>query len=286
VVRKGAKYLCDIQDPEDGCLPAKEGEHFMYNHAIGTLALTEAYGLSKWAPLKKFARKALDYVHSSKVPGKAWRYNDGAIDPIEQNDVSVTGWMIMCLASAKDFGLPFERQDLEDALMYIEEMTDSATGRTGYKERGSFSSREAGDEILWPFDKVEAMTGVGMFSRVLCGYALGNEDMSDQQDMLDKGAKLLRDRLPVWDDEGSVDYYYWYYASYAMFQMGGQDWKVWKDQMIKAIVEHQRSEGCEKGSWDPQKDPWGNNGGRVYSTALCTLCLEVFYRYDNILGAR
>ena len=71
-----------------------------------------------------------------------------------------------------------------------------------------------------------------------------------------------------------------------MFQKGGQDWKVWKEAMIKAVVDHQITEGCAKGSWDPEKDPWGDSGGRVYSTALCTLCLEVFYRYDSILGAR
>ena len=287
VVRDGVKYLVDIQDPEDGCLTPKEGEHFMYNHAIACLALTEAYGLSQWAPLKKHARKAIEYVHNTKNPGKAWRYNIGAVDPIEQNDVSVTGWMIMCLASAKDFGLPFNKSDIEDALMYIEEMTDPATGRTGYKERGSFSSREAGDELIWPFDKVEAMTGVGMFGRVLCSYILGPETENAQEDMLQKGAKLLRDKLPTWDENsGTIDYYYWYYGSYAMFQMGGNDWKVWKDAMIKAIVDNQRTEDCEKGSWEPQRDPWGDSGGRVYSTALCTLCLEVFYRYDSILGAR
>jgi hypothetical protein len=31
-------------------------------------------------------------------------------------------------------------------------------------------------------------------------------------------------------------------------------------------------------------DPWGDSGGRIYSTALMILSLEVFYRYDNILG--
>jgi hypothetical protein len=32
------------------------------------------------------------------------------------------------------------------------------------------------------------------------------------------------------------------------------------------------------GSWDP--DPlWGGYGGRVYSTAVGALCLEVYYRY-------
>ena len=47
-----------------------------------------------------------------------------------------------------------------------------------------------------------------------------------------------------------------------------------------------RKDGDEKGSWDPQVDPWGDQGGRVYSTAINTLCLEVYYRYDRIMGAR
>jgi len=284
-VKTGVKYLCDVQDPEDGCLVPKEGMHWMYNHAIGTLALTEAYGLSKMPLLRKYAQRALDFVHKSKNPGKAWRYNNGEIDPVEQNDVSVTGWMVMCMASAKDFKLRYHKEDMQDALLYIDEMTDSATGRTGYKEKGSFSSREAGDENIWPFEESEAMTAVAMLGRVFAANVL--DDFDSQVPALDKGAGLLRKRLPIWNEEkGSIDYYYWYYGSYAMFQMAGKDWQVWKTAMEKAIVENQRTEGCERGSWDPQKDPWGDNGGRAYSTALLTLCLEVFYRYDNVLGAR
>ena len=52
VVKRGIRYLCDIQDPEDGCLTSKEGEHYMYNHAIACLALSEAYGLSCWPVLR------------------------------------------------------------------------------------------------------------------------------------------------------------------------------------------------------------------------------------------
>jgi len=285
IVKKGVKYLCDMQDPEDGCLCPKEGQTYMYNHAIACLALTEAYGLSRWIKLKKPAQKAVAFIHDSKNPGKAWRYNTGAVDPIEQNDVSVSGWMIMCLASAKDFDLLIDSADFVDALAYIDEMTDPSIGRTGYKERGSWSSRETGDELQWPFDRVETMTAVGMFSRILSGYALGEE--KDPDNLLAKGAKLLRDKPPKWnEDSGTIDYYYWYYGSYAMFQMAGQNWRSWKSHMVNAIVNNQVKEGCENGSWPPQKDPWGDAGGRVYSTALCTLCLEVFYRYENLIGVR
>ncbi|MBU0753717.1 MAG: terpene cyclase/mutase family protein [Planctomycetes bacterium] len=287
-VRDGVRYLCDIQNPEDGCIPMKEGEQYMYNHAIGTLALTEAYGLSGWAPLKKFAKKALQYIHDTKNPGMAWRYNNGDPDPVNQNDISVTGWMIMCLASAKDFGLPYEKHDVIDSLGYIEMMTDNQTGRTGYKQRGSLSSREPGDQEIWPAQFGESMTAVAMLCRVWCGSILDNLDT--QEEWIAKGAKLLDERPPRWgevDGKLYTDYYYWYYGSYAMFQMGGKHWNDWKDKMIDAVVENQITEaGNEQGSWDPQVDPWGDSGGRVYSTALCVLCLEVFYRYDNVLGSR
>ncbi len=55
--------------------------------------------------------------------------------------------------------------------------------------------------------------------------------------------------------------------------------------MKKAILTNQRKDGDEKGSWDPV-GPWGYSGGRVYSTALMTLCIEVNFRYAKVLGAR
>ena len=44
------------------------------------------------------------------------------------------------------------------------------------------------------------------------------------------------------------------------------------------LITEQRKTGPDKGSWDP-KDRWGGYGGRVYSTALNALILEVYYRF-------
>ncbi|RKY14224.1 MAG: hypothetical protein DRP82_04360, partial [Planctomycetota bacterium] len=41
----------------------------------------------------------------------------------------------------------------------------------------------------------------------------------------------------------------------------------------------QRRGGCADGSWDPV-GKWGMVGGRVYSTALNALTLEIYYRYE------
>jgi hypothetical protein len=80
--------------------------------------------------------------------------------------------------------------------------------------------------------------------------------------------------------------YYWYYGTFAMNQWGGKHWTSWKKAIEKALIPNQRQEnGNFKGSWDPV-GPWGEEGGRVYSTAICTLILEVYYRYARVLGAR
>jgi tetratricopeptide (TPR) repeat protein len=294
-VLRGLQYLCAVQDPETGSLCASHYEvkhvgkrvtqtvrhsipKWMYNNATATLALLRAYRLFPWPPLAPHVQRALEFAHETRNPGKAWRYNRGnEIDPKEMNDVSVTGWMVRCLAEAARGDLGIHEQDIKDALLYIDEMTDSATGRTGYNQRGNYCSREAGDAEIWPYEVVESMTGVGMICRILCGEILG--DLESQEEMLEKGVRLLLANPPKWDrDAGTIDYYYWYHGTRAMREMGGRAWKVWKGHQLKALLDNQRTDGCEKGSWDPQRDPWGNCGGRVYSTALCTMALQVIER--------
>ena len=55
--------------------------------------------------------------------------------------------------------------------------------------------------------------------------------------------------------------------------------------MEDAILPNQRKDGDFKGSWDPD-GAWGFSGGRVYSTAMMTLSLQVYYRYSRVLGSR
>mgnify|MGYP003344403264 FL=1 len=51
------------------------------------------------------------------------------------------------------------------------------------------------------------------------------------------------------------------------------------------LLENQSHEGDTAGSWDPDRDRWGKAGGRVYTTALGALCLEVYYRYSEALNS-
>ncbi|GJM21356.1 MAG: hypothetical protein DHS20C15_12710 [Planctomycetota bacterium] len=287
-VAAGLKWLTKQQDRSTGNFGDPNSNLHTYDHSIATLAMVEAYALSnKDHRLKKSAQKAIDYLMTLQNPGAAWRYADPASDEmlLHPNDVSVTGWVVMVLTLAKEQDFKFERGALEDAMLFIEEMTDPTTGRTGYIQRGGQSARPLGVTEIWPNEQTEAMTAVAVLCRIFLDPDLerpGNEQM------VERGVDIMSKMPIVWNDDpdkiGYRDFYYWYYGSYALYQMGGKDWERWQ-KGIEVIGEMQSKEGEQKGSWDPSTDPWGGDGGRVYSTAILALTLEVFYRYDTVIGS-
>jgi hypothetical protein len=75
-----------------------------------------------------------------------------------------------------------------------------------------------------------------------------------------------------------ANYYYWYYGTLAMHQLGGQHWETWNRALARTLVDTQLTTGNLAGTWAPT-DAWGGHGGRVYSTALAALSLEAYYRF-------
>jgi len=69
-----------------------------------------------------------------------------------------------------------------------------------------------------------------------------------------------------------------------MFQMGGDWWEKWNATMRDKLVGEQvNAPGDARidGSWEPITNG-GKYGGRVYSTAMACLSLEVYYRYKRV----
>ena len=80
-----------------------------------------------------------------------------------------------------------------------------------------------------------------------------------------------------------------WYVFGALFQFDGPEgpmWKRWNEPMKNALVpnQHTGKDGCKNGSWNPDVDRWGAEGGRVYAVAINALTLEVYYRYANVFG--
>lgn len=270
-MRKGIKYLLSIQDEETGCFgEVNSHKLFLYDHAIATLAMVEMYGLTKWPTAKEPAQKGVNFILASRNPTKAWRYTH---PPNGSNDMSVSGWMAIALCSARDFGLKVDDAAFEGVRSFIDEMTDEVSGRTGYAVRGGPSDRSPEARDRWPGSKTEAITAVAM----LCRMSMGEDPR--QSEPIRRGAELLRATPPVWsEEEGTIDLHYWTFGSYAMQQLGGEDWDAWRSKIADAVMKSQSTDGEDQGSWDPKFDPWGGQGGRVYATAMMTMCLEAYGR--------
>ena len=275
-VREGLKYLKQVQDPE-GCFGPRTTNHFTYNHSIAALAMAEAYGLTLSPLFKQSAQQGIDFVHKCQNPYLAWRYG---IRP-QDNDTSVSGWMIMALKSAKISGLRVDPTGFEGMKAWLEKATEPEYGRVGYTSRGTGPARPQDLMDQFPADKSESLTAVGILARIFVG-----EDPQTSE-MITKGSDLCLKALPLWDVQGgTIDMYYWYYGALALFQVGGNVWDKFNVSMKEAIVPNQRKDGAFRGSWDPV-GPWGREGGRVYSTALLVMCMEVYYRYARVnIGMR
>ncbi len=287
-VKAGLRFLVDVQDG-DGVFAGGTGSQYPYDHAIATLALVEATALSGSYPIKQAAKRALEHLYLLRQPGAGWRYADfhpEMTDPRHRSDTSVTGWAILAITSAKEIpGLPYDAVALDDAMLFLEEMTDRDTGRTGYIEAGSYPAREADRAEFWPDRQSESLTAVAVLCRV---FADPDLEIAGNRDMIEKGAALIGALPPLWNDDepGRRDLYYWYYGAMALYQAQELDqkpWKRWEQAIVSEIVPHQHLQGERTGSWDPQVDPWGHLGGRVYSTAIMTLTLEAYYRYGRVL---
>ncbi|MDF1799771.1 MAG: terpene cyclase/mutase family protein, partial [Planctomycetota bacterium] len=168
VLSKGIFWLREQQDPDTGLLGDASTHEYLYNHAIGTLALCEAYLASNSPRLKRPAQSAIHFINRARNPYGAWRYES---PPVGTNDTSVTGWMIFAIKAAEDAGLQTDEGAYDGAMAWLEEVTDPQTGRVGYNEFGSRSSRITGVNDHFPSERGEAMTAVGLLCRVFMGQS-------------------------------------------------------------------------------------------------------------------
>jgi hypothetical protein len=271
-VRRAAWWLCLQQDEESGRLGPDLAHDFIYDHAIGTLALVETFGLSHSSLLRPYAQKAVDYLEAHRNQGGVWRYRprDG------EQDTSVTGWCALANLAALEFGLRVEPAATVATLAWFTQVTDPYTGRAGYLQRGEPSARRSAEHgERFPREHGEALTALALWCRLMLGQ-------DPRAPALQAAAQTVLARPPRWDPEhGTVDAYYWYHATHALHWIGGKAWDEWHRKLQPALLQGQRTDGNFAGSFDPV-DVWGQDGGRVATTAMLVLTLQAQYRYTRV----
>lgn len=210
------------------------------------------------ARLRTALARAVQFTISQQDPvSGGWRYR-----PLQEGDVSMFGWHLMSLKSAELAGVrvpPAVRQRMQSFLKLVAQ--GNAGGLYGYRRNVVSGGRDS--EPVSP-----AMTAEALF----CHQMLGIDPASAQTR---EAVQLLGQNLPAL---ARKDYYYWYYGTLALYQHGGDAWQQWNARLRDHLLAEQIRTGSFAGSWEPT-DPWGRYGGRLYSTALATLSLEVYYRF-------
>ena len=225
-----------------------------YCHAMATYALAEAYGMqsdkTQNARLKTAVLRAVAYIIAQQHPMTGgWRYVKG-----QEGDMSMFGWQLMALKSAEIAGLRVPERSKDLMFHFVNS-----------RSRGQFK----GLASYRPEDEVSpTMTAEALFSKQMLGIARDHPAST-------QAVKYLSGNKPKLS---ATNLYYWYYGTLAMYQYGGEPWQKWNGSLRNLLVATQRQDGHAKGSWDP-RGPWGTYGGRIYATALSTLCLEVYYRF-------
>ena len=250
-VDRALEWLLQRQS-EDGDL---RGPETMYSQGIATIALAEALGMTREGRLRAPVQRAVEFIERARNEATGiWRY-----DPGQPGDTSVLGWQIMALKSARTAGASVSMEPFYAAGHWLDRVsTRSRPGLYAYQP-----GREA----------TASMTAEGLFIQQMLGRH------PDEPRMRQSVAFLL-EHLPDWEEEPNT--YYWYYATLAMFHHQGEPWQQWNRALVGELLPHQRRDGAAAGSWDPEGE-WAETGGRVYQTALCTLMLEVYYRYLPLL---
>jgi hypothetical protein len=255
-VEKGIRWLVDNQD-KDGHF--KKRDKHDYSQPIAAYALCEAFGMTQVPDVKVAAKKAVDVLIRGQHACGSWNYN---CDTADRNDTSYSGWCAQALKAARMAGLDNEGLDLA--------MKRSVEGFRLNFRNGVFAyeSRNTGDKGY--------LTSVG----VLCMQILGSgKDPAARTGMDWLNQNATCDWAAPWGENPIYD---WYYMTQASFHTGGNAWKKWDSQFSTQLVANQKIaraggvDGKDIGYWDGL-DKYCKSS--VYNTTLCTLMLEVYYRY-------
>ncbi len=254
-VRRALDWLIAQQRPEGQLAGDATKYDQNYCHAMATFALAEAYAMQKdandYPELRSAVKRGVKWIAGMQNDDGGWRYGRGT-----ESDMSMFGWQLMALKSAVNGGIPVPEETRRGMVKFLD--------ARGQGQHGGLAGYKRVDP------PTPAMTAEALFCRQM--FTIRTNDAASQE-----AVAYLRRHLPrvtVYDE------YYWYYGTLAMHHLDDESWQEWNNALRDMLITMQRQEGPLAGSWDP-RGKWAGIGGRLYSTALSTMCLEVYYRYQS-----
>ena len=244
---KGLRFLA-AQQKSDG----KFGDS-IYEHALATIALSEAYGLTGDAWLSKHAQAAVNYIALVQNRNGGWGYSPGAAA-----DTSVTGWQFSALKAAAFAGLNVPPTVFSPVAQHLDRVASPDGLGYGYNSPSAVPSTSA----------------TGLLCREFLGW-------TPRDEALVKAVRHLG-RPEAYVTREKPNLYFLFYATQVMHHFGGKEWEDWNRRTRDLLIDLQ-DQGAKvgsphlKGSWSPLTEDFAKEGGRLMYTSLALLTLEAPY---------
>lgn len=269
-------WLLAEQDHDTGHF----GETSSYSHGITTYALAECYAMTKDVRLREPLERAVAWIVKNQNRTRdrrsfgGWPYFSASLRPEDRfARTSVTAWMVMALKSARMSGLAVADGVFEDATTFLWGMFES--------EHDSFLYNKEPSRLASAWRTLPGSTPAAVFCLLLTGA-----DRADPR--LRAALAWTLERAPgpyrrYRDDDfvlrGAGNVYFWSYGSLACFLAGGEVWPAWNTALKDSLLAGQDMDGSF-----PLIDVYAEYAGdtdrdRAYTTAMCVLSLEAYYRY-------
>jgi hypothetical protein len=266
--RPGYFSLLPVTPPSQHLTPSQT---VTYNHAIAGLMLGEVYGMTSGEQSRRIEAalaKALVFHREVQARKKSrpsdhggWRYGYPE-SPNAASDMSVTGWALMFLRSARNAEFNVPKQYFDEGLDFVERCYEPDPA---HHEKGVFRYRPLASAPGENPQTTLANTASAMLTLTLGGR--------HEHEGVATGVRWFRSREYPQPWQGPYFYLSTYYSSQAMAQVGGDAWSEVFPQIARNLLDEQ----TESGPWPPGSGTEARFGS-TYSTSLAILALTPAYQ--------
>jgi hypothetical protein len=250
-----------------------------YNHAIAGLMLGEVFGhaeAQRTREIKKAMEKALQFTRALQTRSKTapedkggWRYLQVQFSGAD-SDLSVTGWHLMFLRSARNAEFNVPQKYIDDAMSFVH--------RCWVEEDGLFHYTAQGNQS---YEYTRGLMGSAIVSLALAGQHQSQQALAAGDWLLAHPFQYYGERV---GNGGDRFLYSTYYCSQAAAQLGGRYWTGIYPPIEAVLVKAQALDGSFPVDVAMRGGGAGRGGGgeaaygQTYSTALAVLSLTPAYQ--------
>ncbi len=251
VVERALDYILK-SCKEDGYIT--DSETRMYSHAFATLFLAEVYGMDRRSDLREKLEMAVDLITKAQNTQGGWRYYPF----VPEADLSVSVCQLQALRAARNVGIRVPKSTIDRAVAFVKRSRIPRGREAGafyYKIEGRGAKSKTSFTVNAA--AVTALTFAGLY------------DFKE----LERAIQYIEESYAEVSSYYPDHFYFWYgnyYASQALFQVGGKRWERYFDRLREDLLSRQEDDG----SWPNSVGP-----GPALSTAVACLILQIPNQY-------